>query len=236
MTFSTFLRQQGALHYPDQVVKGNNLADRPLRRDAERNRQRILAAAADLIAEHGLNVSHDQIAKAADVAVGTVYRRFPEKTSLIEALFTEQVDAVVASARAALDISDPWQALVSFMTEILQFQAGNRGLRELTTGALDGHALGAHARAQIGPVVSQLLARAHQAGVVREDIAEQDLALVPLMVGAVIHSARHTDPELWRRTLAIVLNGLRPGDTAPLPGNPPDSEELARIIGGQGLS
>jgi AcrR family transcriptional regulator len=74
------------------------------RRDAERNRQRILAAAAGLISEQGLGVSHDQIAQAADVAVGTVYRRFPDKASLVEALFADQVDAVVAAARAALQI------------------------------------------------------------------------------------------------------------------------------------
>jgi AcrR family transcriptional regulator len=60
-------------------------------------------------------VSHDHIARAAEVAVGTVYRRFPDKSSLIEALFAEQVDAVVASARAALRIADPWTALTTFM-------------------------------------------------------------------------------------------------------------------------
>lgn len=85
-------------------------AQRPLRRDAERNRQRILTAARTLFAEQGLGVSHDQLAAAADVAVGTVYRRFPTKESLIEALFTEEVDDVVAMADAALQIADPWDA------------------------------------------------------------------------------------------------------------------------------
>jgi AcrR family transcriptional regulator len=206
------------------------LVGRPLRRDAERNRHRILTAAAGLIAEHGLSVSHDQIAKAADVAVGTVYRRFPEKSSLIEALYSDQVDAVVASARAALEIPDPWQALVTFMTQILQFQAGNRGLQELSSGAPDGLALASHARSQIAPVVTELLARAHEAGVVRPDVMEPDLALVPIMIGAIIHRARHVDPGLWRRTLAIVLDGLRPEHQSPLPGTAPDSAQLARII------
>jgi AcrR family transcriptional regulator len=207
--------------------------DRPLRRDAERNRQRILTAAASLIAEHGLGVSHDQIAQAAEVAVGTVYRRFPEKSALIEALFSEQVDAVAASARAALEITDPWQALVTFMTEILQFQAGNRGLRELSTGSAHGRALASYARTQIAPVVTELLARAHNAGVVRSDVTEQDLALVPIMIGAIIHSARAVDPELWRRTLAIVLDGLRPAHQDRLPGTAPSGSQLARIISGQ---
>jgi AcrR family transcriptional regulator len=213
------------------VVTSHRPGGRPLRRDAERNRQRILAAAAGLIAEHGLGVSHDQIAQAAEVAVGTVYRRFPDKSSLIEALFADQVDAVVAAARAALQIADPWTALTTFMTDILQMQAANRGLRELSGGSPHGLALGSYARTQIAPVVTELLARARDAGVVRCDVTEQDLALVPVMIGAVIHSARAVEPELWRRTLAIVLDGLRPGHDGPLPGAPPDSSQLARIIG-----
>ena len=212
---------------------GDHCGERPLRRDAERNRQRILAAAAALIAEHGLTVSHDQIARAADVAVGTVYRRFPTKPSLIQALYTDQVHAVVTSARAALQITDPWQGLVTFMTTIMQFQAENRGLRELSNGAPDGLALAAYARTQIAPVVTELLTRARQAGAVRPDVTEQDLALVPIMIGAVIHSARHVDPQLWHRALAIVLDGLRPEHAAPLPGAAPDSTQLARIISQQ---
>lgn len=212
------------------MVKAPNLPTRPLRRDAERNRQRILTAAAALYAEHGLNVSHDQIAQAADVAVGTVYRRFPDKSDLIETLFTDQVEVVVADARAALTITDPWQALVAFMTNVLEHQAANRGLRELTTGAPDGLSLATHARTQIAPVVTELLARAQQANVVRPDITEQDLALIPIMIGAIIHATGRPNPDLWRRTLAIVLNGLRPGNGEPLPGTPPDTTQVARII------
>lgn len=212
------------------MASSDSLAGRPLRRDAERNRQRILAAAADLIAEHGLSVSHDQIARAADVAVGTVYRRFPEKSSLVEALYRDQVEAVVASARTALQITDPWQALATFMTQILQFQAQNRGLQELSSGAPDGLALATYARTQIAPVVTELLARAHQAGVIRPDLTEPDLALVPLMVGAIIQRARNIDPGLWRRTLVIVLDGLRSEHQIPLPGTAPGSAQLARII------
>ena len=208
----------------------SNPHNRPLRRDAERNRERILTAAARLIAEHGLGVSHDQIARAAEVAVGTVYRRFPDKPALIEALFSDQVDAVVASARAALDIADPWQALVTFMTETLQFQADNRGLGELSNGSPHGFALASYARTQIAPIVTELLARAHDACVVRRDVVEQDLSLVPVMIGAVIHRARGVDPELWRRTLAIVLDGLRPTDKNRLPGTAPGSAQLAHII------
>jgi len=83
---------------------------------------------------------------------------------------------------------------------------------------------------QIAPVVSELLIRAREAGVVRQDVAEPDLALIPIMIGAIIHRARHIDPGLWRRTLTIVLDGLRPQHQSPLPGTAPDSAQLARII------
>ena len=126
-----------------------------------------------------------------------------------------------------------YSGLVTFMTEILEFQAGNRGLRELSTGSAHGAALASYARTQIAPVVTELLARAHNAGVVRSDVAEQDLALVPIMIGAIIHSARAVDPELWRRTLAIVLDGLRPVHQDRLPGTAPSGSQLARIISGQ---
>ena len=106
-------------------------------------------------------------------------------------------------------------------------------LRELSSGSRHGLALGSYARTQIAPVVTELLARARDAGVVRADVTEQDLALVPVMIGAVIHSARAVDPELWRRTLVVVLDGLRAVHHDPLPGTPPDSSQLARIIGGE---
>ena len=81
--------------------------------------------------------------------------------------------------------------------------------------------------------VSELLARARDAGVLRCDVTEQDLALVPVMIGAVSNQTRVVDPELWRRSLAIVLDGLRSVHNDPLPGTPPDSAQLARIIGHQ---
>jgi AcrR family transcriptional regulator len=205
---------------------------RRLRRDAETNRARILAAAAALMAERGLDVGHNEIARAAGVAVGTVYRRFPDRSSLIDALYRDEVAAVVASARTALDIADPWRGLATFMTETVERLATSPGLRQLSTGSAHGHALGDHARSQIAPVVTELLGRAHRAGVIRPDVTERDLALVPIMIGAVIGSARHVDPDLWRRPLVIVLDGLRATDRELLPGPAPDTSQVGKIIGG----
>jgi AcrR family transcriptional regulator len=196
-------------------------ASRPLRRDAERNRQRILAAAHELIAVRGLGVGHDEIAHHAEVAVGTVYRRFPDKESLVEALFADRLDEVVKTADAARDIPDPWLALVTFMTDTVAGQAANRGLSELTLGSARAMKLSTEARERVGPIVADIVARAQAAGVLRPEVTERDLALIPIMMGPIVTNARGIDDELWRRMLTLLLDGLRPTDGSTLPGVSP---------------
>ncbi|HMI72272.1 MAG TPA: helix-turn-helix domain-containing protein, partial [Solirubrobacteraceae bacterium] len=113
-------------------------AARPLRRDAERNRHRILEAAAEAFAERGLTITMDDIAEHAGVGVGTVYRRFPQKELLIEALFEERVGELVAMAERALEENDPWEALVGFLEGAQALQATNRGLKELVLSTTHG--------------------------------------------------------------------------------------------------
>ena len=99
------------------------VAPRPLRRDAERNRVRILKAAAEVFNERGLEVSLDEVARHAGVGVGTVYRRFPSKEELVEALFMERIDSIAALAEAAGEAADPWTGLVSFMEQMAEMLA-----------------------------------------------------------------------------------------------------------------
>ena len=102
--------------------------DRPLRADAERNRRRILAAARQLFAARGLGVSLDEIAAEAGVGVGTVYRRFPDRDLLIDALFEERIDEIAQAARDALEHDDPWEGFAWFLHEAAGLQAPDRGL------------------------------------------------------------------------------------------------------------
>jgi AcrR family transcriptional regulator len=204
--------------------------DRPLRRDAEQNRQRILTAARKLVTEHGLEVSHDEIAREAGVAVGTVYRRYPRKHQLFEALFVDRVDAVVALAEEALAFDDAWQGLSRFLVGVFELQADDRGLREFMTRG-GGTGLAARAGASIQPVVGELVRRAHADGALRADIGVGDIPLIPMMVGAVMDAARAVEPELWRRVLAVIIDGISAGPrTARLPGDPPAPEALAAIL------
>jgi AcrR family transcriptional regulator len=205
---------------------------RPLRRDAQRNRQRILDAAGETFAEVGLGVSLDEIARRAGVGVGTVYRRFPTKDDLIEALFEERIGQVAAAAEAALEEDDGWEALIGFMERALALQRADRGLRQLLLGAAGGHERVARARATIKPIVERLVARAQAQGVLRPDLVALDMPLLLFMLDGVAEYTRDADPDVWRRCLTIVLDGLRDrrdGPT-PLPAEPLDVRGLEAIM------
>jgi AcrR family transcriptional regulator len=202
--------------------------ERPLRRDAERNRQRILEAAAELFAERGLSVTLDDIAHRAGVGVGTVYRRFPDKEQLIDALFDDRMQVLVALAEECLGQPDPWEGLAAFMERGLDLQAADRGLKDLLTCTAHGRERVSGGRERLAPLVEQLLRRAQDAGVARADVRHTDMALVHLMVGAIMDATGDVRPEVWRRLLQIVLDGLRAEGRvpSPLPVAPLDEDEL----------
>jgi AcrR family transcriptional regulator len=207
-------------------------AERPLRRDAERNRERILAAAADAFARGGLGVTMDEIARCAGVGVGTVYRRFPDKELLIEALFEQRIDELVALARDARDHPEPFAGLVQFFETFLAVQAADRGLKEVLLGTRRGQQRVAQARDRIAPVVDELVERARASGDLRPDVASSDLGLIQFMLAAAIDYTHDIDPEAWRRLLGIVLDGLRTRRDGPteLPTPALDSAQLDRAM------
>jgi AcrR family transcriptional regulator len=207
-------------------------AERPLRRDAERNRRRILDAAAAVFAERGLGVTMDDIAHRAGVGVGTVYRRFPDKEELIDALFVDRIEAMATLAEQGLAHDDPWEGLVWFMEQALLEQARDRGLKELLFGAARGHGGVSHARERMAPVVIELFDRARASGQLRDDVEGVDTPVLQLMVGTVLDFARDVEPELWRRFLVIVLDGLRArrDGRTPLPVPPLREDDLEKAM------
>jgi AcrR family transcriptional regulator len=193
--------------------------DRPLRKDAERNRQRILAAASEVFAESGLAASLDAVAERAGVGVGTVYRRFPDKEALIDALFEARIDEIVVIATECARKPDPWDALVCFLDGAITLHGGDRALKEIVFSTAHGHQRVSTARARIAPLVAGLVARAQEAGSLREDFELTDAPVIQLMLTAVIEYAGDAAPDLWRRYLAIVLDGMR-ADAARTPLRP----------------
>jgi AcrR family transcriptional regulator len=199
---------------PEAATQPDAGADRPLRRDAERNRLRILEAAGDLFAERGLGVTLDDVARHAGVGVGTVYRRFADKELLIDALFEQRIEAVCEVAEASLAQPDPWDGLVYFFERGLERQACDRGLKELLGCSAHGGGGVQHARDRLRRLVTEIFDRAKDAGVLRADAAPQDAPLIQIMLGTIIDRTQDVEPEVWRRYLAIVLDGMRPSPAA----------------------
>ncbi len=209
-------------------------SDRPLlRRDAERNRRRVLAAARKLIAERGLSVGYEEIAREADVGVGTVYRRFPTRDGLFHEVFYDRVDAVVGILEEAVAVEDPWEGLCQFMRRDFELQSSDRGLREFMLGRADITELRQRAGERIQPLVAELVERARAAGRLRADVGQGDIEIILAMLGNLMDASLHVAPDLWRRYLAIVLGGIeRRGEQDEIPGRPPDRPEVERILAG----
>jgi AcrR family transcriptional regulator len=181
---------------------------KPLRRDAERNRQRILDAARELFAEQGLGITLNDIAHHAGVGVGTVYRRFPDKTLLIEELFEQRLEDLVALASGALEDPDAWRGLKTFLRRALELQANDRGVKDLITASTDGLERVATIRDRLLPIGLELVRRAREAGQIRSDIDAPDLPVIQLMLSTLIDASRDVSPDLWRRYLGIITRGL----------------------------
>jgi AcrR family transcriptional regulator len=211
---------------------------RLLRADAERNRQRILAAAAELFTERGLEPSLDDVARHAGVGVGTVYRRFPDKASLADALFDERIDALVALAEQAQAEPDAWAALVSFLERSGEMLVSNRGLRQILMFAAEGHDRGICARDRMRPAIESLIERAQADGQVRADLRPTDVPMIEFMVAAAAEYAWQVRPTVWRRYLALILDALRPASASgrPLPEPELSPDEMAEVVQSNPLS
>ncbi|MEZ5076902.1 MAG: helix-turn-helix domain-containing protein [Solirubrobacterales bacterium] len=188
---------------------------RPLRRDAEENRRRLLEAARELFAAAGFEVTMDEIAARAGVGVGTAYRRFASKEELLGALFEERVNELYAVVERALLIEDPWEAIAAFLRESVELQACDRGLKELLLSSPRSREFVTEARARIKPGVDELVQRAAAAGELRPGTEATDLVMVQIMLGAVTDLVDESTPDLLHRFLPLLLEGLRGG--APLP-------------------
>ncbi|HKN54940.1 MAG TPA: helix-turn-helix domain-containing protein [Amycolatopsis sp.] len=201
---------------------------RPLRRDAELNRRRILESARVVFGQRGLEATLDDIAHHAGLGVGTVYRRFPSKEHLVEAMFVERMDEVGALAARCLTADDPWQGFAEFTWQAVEMHSSDRGLREIMLSNYFGHEHVAEAKARMVPLITQLVERAQAAGKLRADFVPTDVPLLHQMIGSVIEYTSAVRPDAWRRCLAMLLDGLRaqPGKASELPDPPLEEAEI----------
>ena len=206
---------------------------RPLRRDAVRNRERLLAAARQLFAEQGFEVTLDDVARHAGVGVGTAYRRFANKGELLNAIFAEQTVELAAAADAAHADPDPWHALVSYLERSLALQLRDRALAQIVSGdrlSVEQHDWN---RDVMAPKNRAIVARARDAGVLRDDVEGTDLTFIQVGLNAIMGRSRDTHPDLYRRYLHLLLDGLRaePGNPTPLPVAALTSDQTHAVMG-----
>jgi AcrR family transcriptional regulator len=202
---------------------------RPLRSDAERNRRLVLDAAAQAFAEEGPDVGMAEIARRAGVGNATVFRRFPSKDALYEAIVDEKIAELCAAATLAAELPDPWDALVRYVETSAELQARDRGFFQATEQHLLEHPELLRRHRVILDVVEPLVLRAQEAGVVRDDVTTLDV--LGLVKGAVACVPPALRADGWRRPLALVLDALRPAAATPLPIAPLSYEEIERALG-----
>jgi AcrR family transcriptional regulator len=206
------------------------LWQRPLRSDAERNRRLVLEAAAQAFAEEGLDVGMAEIARRAGVGNATVFRRFATKDALVEAIIDEKIAELIAAAQSAVEVQDPWGALVAFLETSAALQARDRGFFQATERHLVEHPDQLRRFRSILDAVDPLVERAQRVGALRDDVTTLDLmSLVKGCVACVPPSPLRTDG--WRRYLSLVLDALRPAAATPLPIPPLTYAEVEQVLG-----
>lgn len=190
---------------------------RTLRRDAQRNRERIIDAASALFAERGLDAPLEEVARRAGVSIGTLYNRFPTRNDLIDAVFSIRLEAFAKAGERALEYDDPWAGLVAYLERICELQAGDRGLADLLSRQVPGAPEIARLAACGHRQAAELIERARQAGALRADFCAEDLVFITWSMARIIEATAGVSPEAWRRYLHFVLDGLRAGNALPNP-------------------
>lgn len=190
--------------------------ERPLRKDAARNRALLIQAAREVFAERGLEASLDDVAHHAGLGVGTAYRHFANKHELAKAVLTEVVDQIVQRAEEAAAADDPWAGMVSFLERIAEAQSTDRGLREVLTGVHDPQQF-ERVDERLRKPFARIVRRARAAGALRPDVQASDLGLVVVMLSSVADVTGDVAPDLWRRYLALLLDALQARSELPVP-------------------
>jgi AcrR family transcriptional regulator len=189
--------------------------EKPLRADARRNREKVMAAARAAFAVHGSDAQMDEVARRAKVGVGTVYRHFPTKEALFVALLEDTFARIAERSRGALEHDDPWEAFTTLMWDAGESLAGDRALAEAMQADLSLEPC--PGQLELGEITQALIERAKASGQMRPDAMLDDIPMVMCGIGSAT-VRKHACADAWRRHLAIVLDGLRAHpDSTPLP-------------------
>jgi AcrR family transcriptional regulator len=206
--------------------------DRALRRDAAENQARILAVAPIVFAEQGWGASMDEVARQARVGVGTIYRRFPTKEDLVDAVLAERVSLMAEWAAVAAASDDPWSGLVDFIERMMDAPAGVLAFKsvvQLRWTLEDAQRF----FSGFAPLIVDLIERGKSEGCFRADLTLSDLPMLIVGLDAIRTASAAVAPDLWRRFLGIYLDGMRPEAATDLawPGLTPP--QIVALMSGQ---
>lgn len=188
----------------------STIAHRALRADARRNREKIVVAASAAFAESGLDVQVEDIARRAGVGVGTLYRHFPTKDALVEALAEQHFDRLADTVERALDErGDEWETFAATIWSAANAMAGDSAWCEIVAGHPSAVQTASRGKQRLTGVTATLIARAQAAGVMRADATVTDISTIMCGFGHVAAAQRAGAPLDWERYLTIALDGLR---------------------------
>jgi len=199
------------------------------RRDAERNRAKLIEAGRSALAELGPDAPLEEIARRAGVGIGTLYRRFPTREALVESIFAEHIGGVRSAAEAAACAEDAWAGLVGFFEHVCELQARNLPLRGVFLRYGDGRSLAEH-RERMRPLLERLVGRAREQGDLRPDYTVGDLSLALWSFAPIFEATADVHPNVWRRHLRILLDGMRAEAASPQQVRPLAGKQLERAI------
>ncbi|MFI5779396.1 TetR/AcrR family transcriptional regulator [Nocardia sp. NPDC051570] len=200
---------------------------RPRRRDARDNRDRIVAAARERFTADGLDASLNAIARAAGVSIGTLYNHFPVREALIEETFLGLAEESLRSAEAALGSDAPWDGLVQHLTRMAELQATDRGFTDLCVRSLPAGSPIEAVKSRGQQLFHELIGRVQRSGELRGDIDVTDIGLLLWSIVRATEDIRDRAPRVWRRHLGVLLDGLQAEAAHPLP-EPPIDHQLLR--------
>ena len=201
----------------------------PLRKDAQRNRERLVEAARAVFAERGLDVALDEVARRAGVSIGTLYNRFPTRADLVAAVFADRRETLIEIAEHALAMDDAWAGFAHFVEQVCRMQASDRGYNDLSARSIPQAApTPDHVRGY--ELMVEVIERAKRSGGLRPDFVLADMAFVTWAITRTIEATADVDPDAWRRHLGFVLDGLRAPAAHPLPVPALTDEQVRRIM------
>ncbi|MFD1277219.1 TetR/AcrR family transcriptional regulator [Streptomyces kaempferi] len=203
---------------------------KPLRRDAQRNRDAIVAAARTAFAEQGLGASLEGVAREAGVAIGTLYRHFPTRLDLVETLFNAKYTELLIAAEEAAAMDDAWEGFCRYLEKLCQLQACDRAFNDLVSARLPLHAASREMHERAKEICVQIMRTAQEQGALRDDVTAQDIAFVIWSQAGIIQATRTVAPRAWLRHLHLMLDAFRTQGAHELPEPPLTSEQADQTL------